>query len=122
ESEAGRTAITAFADAYLTHGGTVEELATKVADMRRRRDEAGRAPFEAFGMAAYAVVRDTDEEAQAEIDRITDVRGGAAYGSYQDFVSKSKLDTAVDLREYSVSNRGLRPDLIGTPDRVAERI
>ncbi len=50
------------------------------------------------------------------------MRGGAAYGSYQDFVSKSKLDTQIDLKEYSVSNRGLRPNLIGTPDQVAERI
>ncbi|WP_295830970.1 LLM class flavin-dependent oxidoreductase, partial [uncultured Microbacterium sp.] len=67
ESEAGRTAITRFADAYLTHGGTLEELETKVADMRRRRSDAGATPFEAFGMAAYAIVRDTEEEAQAEI-------------------------------------------------------
>ncbi len=68
ESEAGRNAITRFADAYLTHGGTLDELSVKVADMRRRREEAGATPFEAFGMAAYAVVRDTEEEAQAEID------------------------------------------------------
>ncbi|GGH45689.1 LLM class flavin-dependent oxidoreductase [Microbacterium album] len=121
ESEAGRAAITAFADAYLTHGGTVEELSTKVADMRRRRAEAGRPPFEAFGMAAYAIVRDTEDEARAELDRITDVRSGPGYESYRDFVSKSKLDTEVGLRDYSVSNRGLRPELIGTPDQVAER-
>ncbi|WP_344818311.1 LLM class flavin-dependent oxidoreductase [Microbacterium soli] len=122
ESEAGRTAITGFADAYLTHGGTVEEVGEKIADMRRRAAEAGRAPFEAFGMAAYAIVRDSEEEALAEVERITDVRTGAAYGSYQDFVSKSKLDVQVDLKEYSVSNRGLRPNLVGTPDQVAERI
>ena len=122
ESEAGRAAITRFADAYLTHGGTVDELAEKIADMRRRRDEAGLAPFEAFGMAAYAIVRDTEDEALAELERITDVRSGKAYESYRDFVTKSKLDTEVSLRDYSVSNRGLRPDLIGTPDQVAERI
>lgn len=122
ESEAGRASITRFADAYLTHGGTLEELSAKVDDMRQRRAAAGATPFEAFGMAAYAIVRDTEDEAQDEIARITDVRGGAAYGSYQDFVSKSKLDTPVDLKEYSVSNRGLRPNLVGTPDQVAERI
>ncbi|ARJ05184.1 alkanesulfonate monooxygenase [Cnuibacter physcomitrellae] len=122
ESEAGRTAISSFADAYLTHGGTVEELRVKIDDMRRRREEAGREPFQHFGMAAYAIVRDTEEEAQAELDRITDVREGAAYESYQQFVSRSHLDTAVSLRDYSVSNRGLRPELIGTPDQVAARI
>ncbi len=73
-------------------------------------------------MAAYAIVRDTEEEAQAELDRITNVREGAAYESYQQFVSRSHLDTAVSLRDYSVSNRGLRPELIGTPEQVAARI
>jgi FMNH2-dependent dimethyl sulfone monooxygenase len=119
ESETGRATIARFADAYLTHGGTVEELAAKVADMRDRRARAQRPEFEAFGMAAYAVVRDTEAEARAEVERITDVRGGAAYESYQDFVGKSQLDTPVDLKDYSVSNRGLRPDLVGTPDQVA---
>lgn len=122
ESDAGRAAITRFADAYLTHGGTIDEIAAKVADMRRRRDEAGAAPFDHFGMAAFAIVRDTEREAQAELERITTVRDGAAYDSYRDFTSKSQLDVEVSLRDYSVSNRGLRPNLVGTPEQVAERI
>ena len=122
ESEGGKAAITAFADAYLTHGGTPEELATKVAEMRRRREAGGGTPFESFGMAAYAVVRDTEEEALAEVARITDVSAGPAYHSYQDFVSKSQLEQQVSLKDYSVSNRGLRPNLVGTADQVAARI
>lgn len=123
ESEAGRAAITDFADAYLTHGGTVEELAEKIADMRRRREEAGREPFAVFGMAAYPVVRDTEEEARAEVARITDVRPGTpGYDSYVDFTSKSQLNVQVSLEDYSVSNRGLRPQLVGTPQQVADRI
>ncbi|MCS5736300.1 LLM class flavin-dependent oxidoreductase [Herbiconiux daphne] len=122
ESEAGRAAIAGFADAYLSHGGTVDELATKIADMQARRAALGREPFEHFGMAAYAIVRDTEEEAQAELERITDVQHGAAYESYQDFVSKSQLDTVIDLKDYSVSNRGLRPGFVGTPAQVAARI
>ncbi|MFG6503386.1 LLM class flavin-dependent oxidoreductase [Microbacterium sp. P05] len=122
ESETGRATIARFADAYLTHGGTVAELADKVRDMQTRRAGEQRPAFASFGMAAYAVVRDTEAEARAEVERITDVREGAAYESYQDFVSKSQLDTPVDLKDYSVSNRGLRPDLIGTPDQVAEKL
>ncbi len=122
ESEAGRAAIAGFADAYVTHGGTVEELSAKIADMRARRERAGKPAFRHFGMAAFAIVRDTEEEAQAELARITDVRSGAAYESYQDFVTKSQLDVEISLREYSVSNRGLRPELIGTPQQVADRI
>ncbi|WP_291056350.1 LLM class flavin-dependent oxidoreductase [Herbiconiux sp.] len=122
ESEGGKQAIARFADAYVTHGGTPDELRTKVADLTSRRAAVSDTPFSAFGMAAYAIVRDTEEEAQAELDRITDVREGAAYESYQDFISKSQLEQKVDLRDYSVSNRGLRPELIGTPDQVARRI
>ncbi len=122
ESEAGKAAITGYADAYVTHGGTVEELRTKIAEMKQRRIDAGLPPFEAFGMAAYVIVRETEEEAQAELARITDVQHGNAYESYQDFISKSQLEHVPSLEDYSVSNRGLRPGFVGTPAQVAARI
>lgn len=122
ESEAGKEAIVQFADSYLTHGGTVEELRRKIGELVDRRAAAGREPFTSFGMAAYPIVRDTDDEVEAELARITEVRSGPAYESYQEFVSKSHLEVKIDLKDYSVSNRGLRPGLIGTPQQVAERI
>jgi len=122
ESPAGKAAIVGFADAYLTHGGTVDELEAKISGMRDLREKAGAAPFSNFGMAAYAIVRDTEEEAQAELARITDVSQGAAYESYQDFISQSHLEHEPDLKDYSVSNRGLRPGFVGTPEQVASRI
>ncbi|OII33185.1 alkanesulfonate monooxygenase [Curtobacterium sp. MMLR14_010] len=122
ESEAGKASITHYADAYVTHGGTVEELRAKIAEMRQRREDAGLPPFEAFGMAAYAIVRETEEEAQAELARVTDVQHGKAYESYQDFISKSQLEHVPSLEDYSVSNRGLRPQFVGTPEQVAARI
>lgn len=122
ESEAGKAAITGYADAYVTHGGTVEELRTKITEMQQRRVDAGLPPFEAFGMAAYVIVRETEEEAQAELARITDVQHGTAYESYQDFISKSQLEHVPSLEDYSVSNRGLRPGFVGTPAQVAARI
>jgi FMNH2-dependent dimethyl sulfone monooxygenase len=122
ESEAGKAAITGYADAYLTHGGTAPELRAKIDEMKRRRVDAGLPPFEAFGMAAYVIVRETEEEAQAELARITDVQHGTAYESYQDFISKSQLEHVPSLEDYSVSNRGLRPGFVGTPSQVADRI
>jgi dimethylsulfone monooxygenase len=37
-------------------------------------------------------------------------------------VANTRLDQRVSLEDYSVSNRGLRSGLIGTPERIAERI
>jgi alkanesulfonate monooxygenase SsuD/methylene tetrahydromethanopterin reductase-like flavin-dependent oxidoreductase (luciferase family) len=45
-----------------------------------------------------------------------------AYASYQDFVEGSQLESRVSLEEYSVSNRGLRSGLVGTPDQIADRL
>ncbi len=40
----------------------------------------------------------------------------------KDFTGNSELEQQVKLYDYSVSNRGLRPNLIGTPEQIAERI
>ncbi|MDG4656825.1 LLM class flavin-dependent oxidoreductase [Ectobacillus antri] len=122
ESEKGKQSIASFADAYVMHGGTPEEVGIKIADMKVRRQKIGREAFHSFGMAAYVICRDTEEEALQELQRITDIKTGSAYAGYDDFVSKSQLEQQVKLYDYSVSNRGLRPNLIGTPERIAERI
>lgn len=48
------------------------------------------------------------------------ISGG--YASFQEFTANSALDVAVSAREYSVGTRGLRPNLVGTPEQVAARI
>ena len=74
-------------------------------------------------MSGYVICRDTEAEAQAELERILDVRSSAeAYASYQDFVEGSQLESRVSVEEYSVSNRGLRSGLIGTPDQIIDRL
>jgi dimethylsulfone monooxygenase len=76
-----------------------------------------------FGVAAYAIVRDTEEEASRELRRITDVNQSAAgYGNYQEWLAGTQLDQKVSLEDYSVSNRGLRSGLVGTAEQVRARI
>ena len=76
-----------------------------------------------FGVAAYAIVRDSERDARAERDRITDVKQAAAgYGNYQQWIANTQLEQRLSLEDYSVSNRGLRSGLIGTPERIIERI
>jgi dimethylsulfone monooxygenase len=122
ESEKGKQVISQYCDAYVMHGGTVEEIKEKIAEMKERRSALGRAPLQSFGMAAYVICRDTEEEARAELERITTIKDHSGYAGYKDFTSKSQLEQKVSLQDYSVSNRGLRPQLIGTPEQIAERI
>ncbi len=123
-SEEGRTMIANHCDHYLMHGGTPEKIAGDIADMRQHRGDAGFDPDAVqFGMAAYVICRDTEEEAQAELDRITTIDPAAeGYDSYEEFIANSELDSEADLKDHSVSNRGLRPDLVGTPDQIVRRL
>lgn len=122
ESEAAKRLITRDCDAYVTHGDPAERVAPKVADIQARRKAQDLNPM-LYGMAAYAIVRDTEEEAQQERSRITNVTPGSpGYGNYQDWLSHTKLEQSVSLEDYSVSNRGLRAGLVGTPEQVADRI
>jgi FMNH2-dependent dimethyl sulfone monooxygenase len=105
------------------HGDPPEALAAKIEDMRARRAKHPDLPPLRFGVAAYSVVRNSDADVKKEIARITDVRAsGRGYASYQEFIKGSQLDTKVSLEDYSVSNRGLRTGLVGTPDKVAEQV
>ena len=123
ESEKGRAAITEFADFYLMHGGTPQEIAEKIADMKERKKRAGLGEFKGFGMAAYVILRDTEEEAKREFERIINIKDESAYkNSYDDFTGNSNLDVEISKEEYSVSNRGLRPRLIGTAEQIAAKV
>jgi dimethylsulfone monooxygenase len=122
ESEAGRTLIAGSCDAYVMHGDPPEVIARRIDDMSGRRERSGQAPL-TFGMAAYAIVRDSEQEARAELARITDVKPGSpGYGNYQQWIANTQLERRVSLEDYSVSNRGLRSGLIGTPEQVRAQV
>jgi FMNH2-dependent dimethyl sulfone monooxygenase len=123
ESESAKTLIAAQCDAYVMHGDEPAVIAAKIADMRARRDRLGLKPM-IYGMAAYAVVRDSAREAEAEVARITDMgdRPPPGFDNFEQWLSGTQLERELKIREYSVSNRGLRPGLVGTPEHVAGRI
>src|SRR5438045_811223 len=118
---AAKDLIARECDAYLMHGDPPDALATKIEDMRARRAKHPELPPLRFGVAGYAIVRKSDAEVKKEIARITDVRASArGYASYQEFIKGSQLETEVSLEDYSVSNRGLGPGLVGRAEQVAE--
>jgi FMNH2-dependent dimethyl sulfone monooxygenase len=121
ESEDAKQMISRYCDGYLMHGDPPENVRHKVQEMERRRQELGSKPM-AYGIAAYAICRNSDAEVKREIDRICDVKDTAGYFGFKDFTTQSQLERELTLRDYSVSNRGLRTGLTGTAERIAERI
>jgi dimethylsulfone monooxygenase len=122
ESDAAKSLIAARCDAYVMHGDEPERIARRIEDMKDRRERAGRPPL-TFGVSGYTIVRDSEAEAHHERARITDVRQSAAgYGNYQQWISNTQLEQRVSLEDYSVSNRGLRSGLVGTPEQVLAQV
>jgi FMNH2-dependent dimethyl sulfone monooxygenase len=122
ESETAKEMIASQCDGYVMHGDPPDVIAVRIADMRERRNRKRLPPLK-FGVAAYSIVRETELEAQAERARITDVRQSASgYDNYQQWLAGTQLEQRVSLEDYSVSNRGLRSGLIGTPSQVKARI
>jgi FMNH2-dependent dimethyl sulfone monooxygenase len=123
ESAAAKDLIAQKCDAYLMHGDPPERVGEKVADLRERRARYQKLAPLKFGVAGYAIVRETEREAQEELRRITDVKQSAAgYANYQQWLAGTQLEQQVSLEDYSVSNRGLRSGLVGTAEQVAERV
>jgi FMNH2-dependent dimethyl sulfone monooxygenase len=122
ESQTAKELISQKCDAYVMHGDSPEKVAGKIRDLSERRERKG-LPRMKFGVAGYAIVRENEQETQRELARITDVKQNAAgYQNYQDWLANTQLEQRVSLEDYSVSNRGLRSGLVGTPQQVADRI
>ncbi|OHT19271.1 LLM class flavin-dependent oxidoreductase [Edaphosphingomonas haloaromaticamans] len=122
ESDRAKAMIARQCHAYVMHGDPVSTIAPKIADMRARRAKIGGTPMK-FGMAAYAIVRDSEAEALRELERITNMGNlPAGYANFDQWLSGTQLERDLKLREYAVSNRGLRPNLVGTPEQIRERI
>ena len=122
ESEAAKQMIAAQCDAYVMHGDDPARVKQKIADMGSRRDQLGLPPMR-FGVAGYTIVRETEAAARKELERITDLkRSASGYENFQQWLAGTQLDQALALEDYSVSNRGLRSGLVGTPESVAERV
>jgi len=122
ESETAKNLIAKTCDAYVMHGDPPDIVGRKIADMNKRREGFGLGPM-IYGVAGYSIVRNTEAEAQAELARITDVKQNAAgYHNYQQWLAGTQLEQRVSLEDYSVSNRGLRAGLIGTPGEVLDRV
>ena len=122
ESPAAKALISSQCDAYVMHGDAPARVGEKVADMEQRRAQLG-LPRMTYGVAGYTIVRNDQAEVDRELARITNVAPDSpGYHNYQDWLANTQLENRVTLEEYSVSNRGLRSGLCGTPWQVQDQI
>lgn len=122
ESEKAKDLISSTCDGYVMHGDSPEVIGRRIADMQERREKKGLPPMQ-FGVAAYSIIRQSEAEVKKELERITNVKeGSAGYNNYRQWLAGTQLEQRVSLEDYSVSNRGLRTGLAGTPQQVQDRI
>jgi len=122
ESEAAKDLISSTCDGYVMHGDEPATIGKRIRDMKERREKKGLPPMQ-YGVAAYSIIRNDETDVKKELARITDVRpGSAGYNNYQQWLAGTQLEQKVSLEDYSVSNRGLRSGLVGTPAQVEDRI
>jgi FMNH2-dependent dimethyl sulfone monooxygenase len=122
ESEAAKNLIARTCDAYVMHGDSPAHVASKVADMSERREKFGLGPMQ-FGVAGYGFTRASDREVTKELERITNVQQNAkGYANYQQWLQGTQLEQSMKIEEYSVSNRGLRSGLVGTPAQIQDQV
>jgi FMNH2-dependent dimethyl sulfone monooxygenase len=122
ESPAAKALISSQCDAYVMHGDAPARVGEKVADMEQRRRTLG-LPRMTYGVAGYTIVRDDQAEVDRELARITNVAPDSpGYHNYQDWIANTQLENRVSLEEYSVSNRGLRSGLCGSPWQVQDQV
>ncbi len=122
ESEKAKNTMARLCDAYMMHGDEPAKVQAKIEDMQTRREKLNLPPM-IYGVAGYTIVRNSEAEVKKELERITDVKQSATgYENYQDWLANTKLEQQVSLEDYSVSNRGLRSGLTGTPAQVADQV
>jgi FMNH2-dependent dimethyl sulfone monooxygenase len=127
-SNAARTMASRVSDWYFTNGNTPEEIAKQVTDIRTKA--AANNHSVRVGVNAFAIVRETEEEAREVLAEIIDKANPEAVNAFGHEVKNAGLasperegnwakSSFSDLVQY---NDGFRSNLIGTPHQVAERI
>jgi dimethylsulfone monooxygenase len=127
-SRAARDMASRVSDWYFTNGNTVEGIKKQVDDIREKA--AANSHSVKIGVNAFAIARETEEEARevlAEIIAKADPEAVNAFGHEVKNAGKASPEgegnwaksTFEDLVQY---NDGFRTNLIGTPQQIAERI
>jgi dimethylsulfone monooxygenase len=127
-SRAARDMASRVSDWYFTNGNSVDEIKKQVDDIRTKAKANGHQVK--IGVNAFAVARETEQEAHDTVNEIiekADPEAVNAFGHEVKNAGKASPEgqgnwaqsTFQDLVQY---NDGFKTDLIGTPQQIAERI
>ncbi|MBK1835980.1 dimethyl sulfone monooxygenase SfnG [Azospirillum sp. YIM B02556] len=127
-SRAARDMAARVSDWYFTNGNTPDGIRAQIDDIRAK--EAGTGHRAKIGVNAFAIVRETEEEARAVLSEILEKADPDAVKGFHHEVQNAgnasperegnwAKSTFEDLVQY---NDGFKTNLIGTPRQVAERI
>ena len=99
----------------LDSGVGLEFLARYLADREEGREQELSVYLKMFPGA--------EEEVRREYERVTNVSEGAAgFENFQQWLAGTELEQELQVQDYSVSNRGLKSGLVGTPEQLVERL
>ena len=127
-SRAARDMAARVSDWYFTNGGTREDIRTQVQDLRAKAAAEGREVK--IGVNAFIIARDTEAEAREVLQDIVAQANPEAVKAFGDAARQAGAaspegkgnwanSSFEDLVQY---NDGFKPNLIGTPEQIAERI
>ena len=116
------------ADWYFTNGGSVEEIAEQIKDVRRHAEEAGREVK--VGVNAFVILDETQEAAEERLREIVSNADTEAVKGFQKSVTDAGAATSdkkgmwvnssfEDLVQY---NDGFKTGLIGTREKINSRL
>ncbi|WP_018261396.1 dimethylsulfone monooxygenase SfnG [Methylobacterium sp. WSM2598] len=127
-SRAARDMAARVADWYFTNGNTPEEIRKQVDDIHAKASANNHSVK--IGVNAFAIARETEDEAKAVLDEIIAKANPEAVQGFADQAKNAgkaspegegnwAKSSFADLVQY---NDGFRSNLIGTPEQIAERI
>lgn len=116
-------------DVFFMNGNTLDALKETIEEVKRLRKENGQGPIR-FGVNGFAIVRDTEVEAQQVLRDIVSNANTEAVKGFKKSVQKAGASSPegkgmwadASLEDLVQYNEGFKTGLIGTPEQVANRI
>jgi FMNH2-dependent dimethyl sulfone monooxygenase len=127
-SKAARLMAARYSDWYFMNGNTVEGVREQIQEITALAAEYRRRPK--FAVNAFVIVRDTEAEAFAELERILENANVEAIEAFAEQVRNAGASTRDKVGMWANSefaslvqpNEGFKTGLIGTAEQVAEKI